>query len=166
MQIRKVARTAVVQEFFVWPPYRERGIGTALAGHSTLAAGMFGCWKIQWLIHRADRRAQTTSNILLPQWLSSQLASQNQTNDAFESLWDLVEKLANLESEYGLVVKRVHTDEKVNVTVAHYSTSEMGLIARVIAGPCDLSTHDSCVMEAQSFFRTDVFGDDEENRED
>jgi|SRR5665213_765585 len=171
MQIRKVARTAVVQEFFVWPTYRERGIGIALAGHSILAAGMFGCWKIRWLIHRADRRAQTASIILLPQWLSSELATQKQTGDAFEqtdesSLWELVEKLADLGSEYGPVVKRVHTDEKVNVTVAHNSMSEMGLIVRLIAGPCELSTHDSCVMEAQSFLRTDVFGDDDEHRED
>jgi hypothetical protein len=64
---------AVVEDFFIWPTYRQRGSSNNLAFHFLMACNIFGARSLRFLAHEADlasRRHGTTSQ-RRPSWLRS-----------------------------------------------------------------------------------------------
>lgn len=77
MHLRGTASGVDVEELYVWPPYREHGIGTALAGQALLYGAMTG-WReepLTWHELEADAIVRQKSRLKphLPRWLSELL---------------------------------------------------------------------------------------------
>lgn len=73
MHLRGTASGAHVEELYVWPPYRERGIGTALVGQA-LVYGAATSWRdlpLTWHELEADAVVRQRSPLKphLPRWL-------------------------------------------------------------------------------------------------
>lgn len=54
MYLRLCSSEAIVEEYFVWPPYRCGGIGTALASHAALNLATHGFRHVRWEHFAAD----------------------------------------------------------------------------------------------------------------
>jgi GNAT superfamily N-acetyltransferase len=65
--------TLDIEEFFIWPPYRGQGLGSALAGQSVLFAAQRGYKGVRWMRLYADVVVDSNTGGKLPGWAESML---------------------------------------------------------------------------------------------
>jgi GNAT superfamily N-acetyltransferase len=107
-----------IEELFVWPPYRGRKIGAALAGSALYWASNRGYRQVRWLELQSDAVERSYSARVLPNWLrrmdwheSDQLGIRSAT-DRIDLTACLLE-FENLEVPGGLRRVRAHVDNQV-----------------------------------------------------
>lgn len=106
MHIRGTSDGADVEEFFVWPPYRERGIATTLAGHALLYAAttpwQLGRWRWHELEADAIMRERSHWKVRIPNWLNQLLSNPDNGVTSQAEFLALLERLAKLQSLDGV----------------------------------------------------------------
>lgn len=130
-----------IEEFFIWPPYRGHGLGTALAGRTLLYAAATDVTRVRWLELEADAFVNTRVSTHVPSWLRT--VNWNQPDE--DAGWGvrristemqvepLLRHLADLHKEGG--VHLIWTDGVVTVA-DHPSSPSYGLvIAREVPPP-------------------------------
>lgn len=122
MHMRGTSYGADVEELFVWPPYRERGIGTALAGHTLLYAAttpwQHGRWQWHELEADAIMRKRSQRKPHIPRWLRYVNASPDSTVTNQAQFLSLLERLAKSQSLDG--VRLLRDASRVKLTVLDY----------------------------------------------
>ena len=122
-----------VEEFFVWPPYRGRGFGTALAGRTLLYASASHARRVRWIELNADSIVNQRVRSTFPAWASdfTWTASDNDLG------WDvarvtepidilhLLGRLGHLHAPGG--VHLLWTNGTVSVA-AHHASPEFGVV--------------------------------------
>jgi GNAT superfamily N-acetyltransferase len=106
MHIRGTSDGADVEELFVWPPYRERGLATTLAGHALLYAAttpwQHGRWRWQELEADAIMRERSQWKPRIPRWLNELLSNPDSGVTGQADYLSLLERLAKLKSPDGV----------------------------------------------------------------
>src|SRR5215472_818127 len=110
MHIRGTSEGADIEELFVWPPYRERGIATTLAGQALLYAAttpwQHGRWGWHELEADAIMRERSRWNPRIPGWLNHLLSNPDSTVTNQAEFLALLERLAKLQSLDGIRLLR------------------------------------------------------------
>jgi hypothetical protein len=110
MHIRGTLDGPDIEEFFVWPLYRERGIGTTLAGQGLLYATMTPWQQGRWRWHEpeadATMRVRSQWEPHIPGWLSNLLSDSGGVVASRQQIFSLLAVLANSHSPDG--VRMVH----------------------------------------------------------
>jgi GNAT superfamily N-acetyltransferase len=108
IHIRGNPGSVAVEELFVWPPYRERGIGTALAGQALLytATAAWPQCRWTWQEPEADAMVRQRSQIRpqLPHWLMALIfqGDSARPEDVHQSFFELLKDLAELQAPDGV----------------------------------------------------------------
>jgi hypothetical protein len=106
MHIRGTADGAEVEELFVWPRYRERGIGTALAGQTLLYAAATLLQHSGWRWHELEAdsimRQRSGSNIHVPGWLKRLTSNPENVMTSRGKFLALLKRLAESRSLDGI----------------------------------------------------------------
>ena len=133
IHIRGTLGGADVEELFVWPPYRQRGIATALVGHALLTAfcetpWQWGRWT--WLEQEADAviRRLSPTKPHVPTWLRRLLGNPNGAILDRKRLLGLLGRLATLEVPDGIRRLRIRDGAHVMDVLAHEPQDKIGKI--------------------------------------
>jgi hypothetical protein len=110
MHIRGTSDGAEVEELFVWPPYRERGIATTLAGQSLLYAAetpwQHGRWHWHELEADAIMRERSLWKPRISSWLDDLLSNPDGAMTNRDQFLTLLERLAKSQSPDGVRLLR------------------------------------------------------------
>jgi GNAT superfamily N-acetyltransferase len=110
MHIHGTSEGADIEELFVWPPYRERGIATTLAGHALLYAAttpwQHGRWRLHELEADALMRERSQWRPRIPGWLDQLLSNPDGGVTGQAEFIALLERLAKLQSLDGIRLMR------------------------------------------------------------
>lgn len=120
-----------IEEAFVWPPYRGRGLGATLVGQSLLLAATYHYRTIRWLHPLADEVVARRSGRHTPGWILS--LPWHPTRDEFAvaaatttlDIPALLIKLANLETPGGV---RLLWEQGQGMLVTRTSEPRNGII--------------------------------------
>jgi hypothetical protein len=151
-----------VQEYFVWPPYRCRGVGTVLAGHALLSLARLGCLRIRWLHSVADVRSRSMSEVKLPRWLSIVRTDTSRRwgiskESKVEALHRVIDRVAGISTPGGITRLRVHEIDRVVITASEHRLSKSGIILGKSSGACGEETHVNCIVAREYRQRADPF---------
>jgi GNAT superfamily N-acetyltransferase len=110
MHIRGTSDGAEIEELFVWPPYRKRGIATTLTGQALLyAAGtpwQHGRWRWHELEADVIMRQRSHWEPRIPSWLDHLLSDPDSAVTNRAQFLALLERLAKLQSLDGVRLLR------------------------------------------------------------
>jgi hypothetical protein len=110
MHVRGTADGAEVEELFVWPRYRERGIGTALAGQTLLYAAGTSLQHSGWRWHELEADSimlqRSGWNIRIPGWLKHLTSNPENVMTSRAQFLALLERLAESRSLDGVRLLR------------------------------------------------------------
>ncbi len=136
MHIRGTSDGADIEELFVWPPYRERGIATTLAGQALLYAARTPWQHGSWCWHEsaADALMRERSNwkTRIPSWLDHLLSNPDGAVTNQAQFLTLLERLAKLQSLDGIRPLRRADSTELDYVVDDDQTPTHGVIVRVL----------------------------------
>ncbi|MFC5008711.1 hypothetical protein ACFPIJ_64215 [Dactylosporangium cerinum] len=134
MHVRGTEAGAAVEEFFVWPTYRQRGIGTTLAGQTLLFAATT-TWRerpISWHVTEPDSLAQEigADPSRVPNWLKSlDFSGSPERTATVSSLTGLLIDLASQSSVDGIALtKRANRSSMVTVVNNDWRRPTYGIV--------------------------------------
>ena len=138
MHIHGTSNGAEIEELFVWPPYRERGIATTLAGQALLyTAGtpwQHGRWRWHELEADAIMRERSQRKPRIPSWLNSLLSNPDSAVTNQAQFLTMLERLAKLQSLDGVRLLRhvagVDSNE-LDYVVDDDQTPAVGVVLRI-----------------------------------
>ncbi len=124
MHIRETQRGAEVEELFVWPRYRGRGIGTALAGQTLFHEGVVFMQRRDLIWHQLESDVLVTKKAPLkahvPRWLRNLpwAGSPRVAVLPYEERVKLLGRLARLKAPDGLRMRRHLWESNIIGTVS------------------------------------------------